>query len=278
MQLFLLTVLTMTAFAANSILNRAGLAGEHIGPAGFALIRVIAGAIMLWGLLWAKGRKAPPLPAPDWAAVVALVTYLVGFSFAYVAMDAGLGALVLFAGVQITMFVGAIFGSDRFPARRWGGMVVSLGGLTYLVWPGQVQLFDPLALGLMAVAAVGWGIYSLIGRRAVAPLASTAWNFIYATPFVALATVLFVTDEVFTTTGVSLAIASGAVTSGLGYALWYRVLPSLGASTGALAQLSVPVIAMLAGVVLLGEVLTLRAVVASVLVLGGIAVGLLPRR
>ncbi|WP_275393935.1 DMT family transporter [Aliiroseovarius sp. Z3] len=278
MRLIALTTLTMIAFAANSLLNRAGLAGEYIGPAGFALIRVVAGAVMLWGLLWAKARQAPPRPSPDWAAVAGLVAYLVGFSFAYVALDAGLGALVLFAGVQITMFVGAILGGDRFPARRWGGMAISLGGLAYLVWPGQAQSFDPWALGLMALAALGWGVYSLIGRRASAPLAATAWNFVYAVPLVALASFPFVMGEGMTASGVLLAITSGAVTSGLGYALWYRVLPALGASTGALAQLSVPVIAMLAGVILLGEGLTLRAVLASALVLGGIAFGLLPRR
>ncbi|WP_371171216.1 DMT family transporter [Aliiroseovarius sp. 2305UL8-7] len=278
MRLFLLTLLTMTAFAANSLLNRAGLAGEHIGPAGFAFVRVVAGAVMLWGLMWVGQRRIPVRTPPDWIAVAALVIYLAGFSFAYVALDAGIGALILFAVVQVTMFAGAVRAGDQIPLLRWGGMLVSLAGLTYLVWPNGDVRFDSTALFLMTLAAVGWGIYSLMGRRATEPLVATGWNFIYAVPLVALISLPFALNEVFSQVGILLAITSGALTSGLGYALWYRVLPRLGASTGALVQLSVPVIAMIAGVAFLGEVLGLRAIVASVLVLGGIAIGLLARK
>ncbi|WP_432449579.1 DMT family transporter [Aliiroseovarius marinus] len=278
MRLIALTTLTMIAFAANSLLNRAGLAGDHIGPAGFALIRVVAGAVTLWGLVALGSRGLPQRPRPDWVAVLALVAYLLGFSFAYLALDAGLGALILFAVVQVTMFAGAVIGGDMPPGRRWVGMAVSLCGLAYLVWPGADARMDPLAIALMIVAAIGWGVYSLVGRRAEAPLEATTWNFIYAAPLVLVAVLPFLRDERMGVVGVGLAIMSGALTSGLGYALWYRVLPQLAASTGALVQLSVPVIAIFAGVIFLGEDLSLRLVLASALVLGGIAVGLLPRR
>ncbi len=275
MRLILLTLLTMTAFAANSLLNRAGLADGAIGPSGFAAIRVISGAVMLW-VLMVLGRKiASKRPAPDWISAGALATYLLGFSFAYVALDAGLGALVLFAIVQVTMFAGAVRAGDRIPALRWGGMAVSMLGLAYLVWPSETVQLPALPLILMTAAAIGWGVYSLIGRRAVEPLQATGWNFIYATPIVLIVTLPFILDEALSTPGILLAVTSGAITSGLGYALWYRVLPQLGASTGALVQLSVPVIAMGAGVILLGETVGVREVTASVLVLGGIAVGLM---
>ena len=278
MRLILLTFITMTAFAANSLLNRAGLAGEHIGPASFALVRVIAGALVLWVLIAVNAKGLPQRRKVDWTAVLSLVLYLVGFSFAYLALDAGLGALILFAVVQVTMFAGAVLAQEVLPTRRWTGMAVSLVGLTILVWPSGGTRMDPTAIVLMVLAAVGWGVYSLVGRRAAAPLTATAWNFVYAAPFVLVASLPFVAVENASAIGVVLAVTSGALTSGLGYALWYRVLPQLGASTGALVQLSVPVIAMLAGVLLLGEVLSLRALLASALVLGGIAIGLLPRR
>lgn len=278
MRLFFLTLLTMTAFAANSLLNRAGLAGGFIGPAGFAVLRVVAGAVVLWGLLWADGRAVPRRPAPDFIAVLGLVAYLVGFSFAYIELDAGLGALVLFAIVQVTMFAGGVIGGDRYPATRWGGMVVSLVGLAYLVWPTEQVDFTLRSLGLMAVAAMGWGVYSLAGRRADRALDATAWNFIYATPIVLLIGLPFIFSESASPNGIFLAVISGAITSGLGYALWYRVLPQLGASKGALVQLSVPVIAMIAGVLMLAESIDARAITASALVLGGIAIGLIARR
>lgn len=278
MRLFLLTLLTMTAFAANSLLNRTGLAEGAIGPAGFAAIRVISGAVMLWLLMVLGQNAAPRRTSPDWISAGALATYLLGFSFAYVALDAGLGALVLFAIVQVTMFAGAVRAGDEIPVLRWGGMAVSMLGLAYLVWPSETVQLPALPLFLMAAAAIGWGIYSLIGRRAMEPLQATAWNFTYATPIVVILAIPFVWDEALSTPGVIMAITSGAVTSGLGYALWYRVLPQLGASTGALVQLSVPVIAMGAGVILLGETVGLREITASVLVLGGIAVGLIARK
>ncbi|WP_417259826.1 DMT family transporter [Celeribacter sp.] len=275
MPLFLLTLLTMVAFAANSILNRVGLSGGDIGPAGFALIRLASGALVLLALLWREGDRARHRPKPDVIAVVALTAYIVGFSFAYVSLDAGVGALLLFGGVQITMFFGAFLAGQRIAARRWVGMVISLGGLCVLVWPtGAIHM--PLgAVGLMLAAALGWGIYSLVGTRQSDPLRATAWNFAYALPLAAILCLAFVGGESFGARGVIIAIVSGGLTSGLGYALWYRLLPHLGATTAALAQLSVPIIALGAGIVLLDEPLTARAVLACALVCGGIAFALI---
>lgn len=275
MRLLALTTLTMIAFAANSLLNRAALVGGHIGPGEFAALRVASGAFMLWAVVALRSGAGAVLRRPDWAGIGGLVAYLVAFSFAYVQLDAGLGALVLFAGVQLTMFAGALAEGERPPPSRWLGMMVSLGGLTYLAWPGGGANLPPLSLALMAFAAVGWGIYSLVGRRVANPLVATASNFLYASPIVMFAVVLAGAGASVSGYGATLAIASGALSSGLGYALWYRVVPALGATKGALAQLSVPVIALLGGLLLLAEPVTLRAAIASGLILGGIALGVL---
>ncbi|WP_069300910.1 DMT family transporter [Neptunicoccus sediminis] len=271
MQLIVLTILTMIAFAANSVLNRMGLAGGLIDPAGFALVRVASGAAMLvvlvamrQGLL--EGFLAP---ARGWA-VVGLAAYMLGFSFAYVALDAGTGALILFGGVQITMFAGAVL-SGRTPVPlQWFGAAIAFGGLIYLLAP-SASAPDPVSALLMGIAAIGWGIYSLIGQKTADPLGATAAHFLLALPFVALG--LFLTFSLHVTPwGLMLAVLSGAVTSGLGYALWYRVLPQLATASAAVAQLSVPVITALGGAVFLAEPLSLEFAIASALVLGGIGV------
>lgn len=278
MRLFWLSALTMTAFAANSILNRLALAEGAIGAAEFAVIRIAAGALTLSALVaWRAGALHPP--RPDGAAVAGLALYMICFSFAYVAMDAGLGALILFAGVQVTMFTGALIEGERPPLLRWLGMGLALTGLAALTLPGAETRTPALSVALMSAAALGWGIYSLQGRRATDPLASTGWNFVYALPVVAMVLVVPVGDDVpVSATGVLLAIASGAVTSALGYSLWYALLPRLGASVGALAQLSVPVIAVALGALLLEETVTPLMLAAMALILGGIALGLLPAR
>ncbi|MDA5095640.1 DMT family transporter [Aliiroseovarius sp. KMU-50] len=272
MRLFALTSLTMIAFAANSLLNRAALAGDASDPLSFALIRVASGAVMLVGLV--SMHQGFSIRRPDLWGVIALTVYLLGFSYAYLEMDAGLGALILFGGVQVTMFAGAVYGGETLPAMRWIGAVLALSGLALLLWPSEGISLSLVSFFLMSVAAVGWGVYSLIGRGATDPLGATAWNFIYSLPLVAMVWVSSSSEVVLSLEGVALAIFSGAITSGLGYALWYSILPRLGATIGALAQLSVPVIAIAMGVVLLGETLTMHMVVSALLVLGGIAVGM----
>lgn len=274
MRLMLLTALTMVAFAANSVLNRLALEGGAAGPATFALIRLAAGAAMLAALAaWRSGGLRRPR-GPGGPAALAL--YVLGFSFAYVTLQTGVGALILFGGVQVTMFAGAVLGREAVPLRRWTGAGLSFAGLVYLMWPAGGVAPDPVGAVLMAAAALGWGIYSLIGRGARDPLATTAVNFLWAVP--AAVVVWLAVRDGATPPGVALAVLSGAVTSGLGYALWYSVLPVLGATRAAVAQLTVPVIAIAGGIVFAGEALSLRVVLASALVLGGVAWSMMPAR
>ncbi len=274
MRLACLIALTMVAFAANSILNRLAISGGDATPAAFAAIRVLSGAVILctlagrdvWSGLFQRARLAPAL---------SLTLYLLGFSFAYLSLDAGVGALILFAGVQITMFAGALLAGDRPVALRWIGMGIGIVGLVWLLLPGETVQIPMLGTLLMAAAAIGWGIYSLIGRGSKAPLADTAAAFVLSVPIVVLAWLVSGEGAALTPAGIGLAVLSGAVTSGLGYALWYSVLPQVDATVAALSQLTVPVIALAAGVVLLGEIVDLRAALAAALVLGGVAIGLL---
>ncbi len=275
MRLFLLAALTMVAFAANSVLNRWAVGPGHIGAVEFACIRLVAGALALVGLLTLqRGALTWPGIQGRVAGVLGLSAYLLGFSLAYRGLDAGTGALVLFGTVQVTMFAGALIQREPVPGRRWAGAGLALIGLTLIAAPHGGSL---LPLGLMTLAGIGWGVYSLAGRGAKDPIAATAWNFLLSLPLVlpiGFAGGLARPDAV----GVGLAVLSGAVTSGLGYALWYRLLPRLGSARAAVAQLTVPVIAALGGSLLLAEVPGLWFWFASALVLGGVAVASLPYR
>ena len=275
MRLFLLTALTMAAFAANSVLNRAALAGGHLGAMDFGTIRLVAGAVALAALVVALRRGFVLRGPRRLAGVAGLVLYIYGFSFAYLGLDAGLGALILFGTVQVTMFGGSLLDGERPPLLRWIGAALAFAGLAWLLWPGAGTAI-PLAHGAAMVAAgIGWGVYSLAGRGEQDPLMATAANFVLAVPVgVLLAPLLpaVATPVPWTGWGLTLALVSGAVTSGLGYALWYAVLPRLEASQAAVAQLTVPVLAMAGGMMFLGEALTLRFAIASVIVLGGVAV------
>lgn len=282
MRLALLTALTMLAFAANSILNRMALAGGDIDALGFAIIRVLSGAGMLVALVVIQRRGLPMFQPGRLVGALSLCLYLLGFSIAYLRLDAGLGALILFGCVQITMFAGAILGGESVPPARWLGAGLAMAGLGWLVWPAGEVTVPLMGTVFMALAGVGWGIYSLAGRKAGDPLAATAANFLWAVP-VCLIIPIFLPVQMepvdVTTKGILLACLSGAVTSGLGYALWYSLLPQLKATVAGLVQLSAPVIAILGGVLLLGEGLSLRLVLAAAIVLGGIAFGLLaPQR
>lgn len=268
-----LIALTMCAFAANSVLNRLGVARFGTDPMTFAAIRVTAGAATLVALVWLRGHTLPPLWI--WAragGAISLAIYLIGFSLAYATLDTGLGALILFGGVQLTMFAWSLASGTVIPARRSIGAGVALTGLAVLVWPTGAVRADLTGATLMAAAAFGWGCYSMLGARVSDPLGATAANFLLALPLLALAALWHFTLP--SVTGVALAIVSGAVTSGLGYALWYRVLASIDTSIAAVAQLSVPIIAALGGVVVLGEDFTWRFAIATALVLGGILISL----
>ena len=281
MRLFLLTVLTMLSFASNSVLNRAAVGDGAISAEAFGTIRLWSGAVVLMALALFLG-KGQRLRAPGRIpGVFGLLLYIYGFSAAYVALDSGLGALILFGCVQITMFVGSLLAGERPPVQRWVGAALAFGGLIWLLWPGDGPSASLWHGVVMALAGFGWGIYSLAGRRGGHPLASTAANFVIAAPIGMLlgAVVLPGIDHAtLTVSGVVLAVVSGAVTSGLGYALWYSVLPRLAVSVAAVAQLTVPIIAMLGGMLFLGEALTPRFVIAATVVLGGVALSLVPLR
>lgn len=276
MRLFLLTALAMTAFAANSVLNRMAVGAHLMDPVGFAIIRLVSGAGMLGVLLALRSFRGGAL-WPGWkgrgAGVAGLLVYLFGFSLAYLSLGAGVGALILFGAVQVTMFAGAVLAREAVPGRHWLGAGLAFAGLLVLMAPGAGAVPSVQAGAVMALAGVGWGIYSLAGRGATDALGATAWNFVLAVP-VALAGMLVLPAafDVLAPLGIALAVLSGAVTSGLGYALWYALVPGLGASRAGVAQLTVPLIAAGGGAVLIGEGVGWRFALAAALVLGGVAI------
>lgn len=277
----LLTALAMLAFAANSLLCRMALQQARIDPASFGAIRLAAGAATLLLVMRLQARAAGQKKmAGDWPAAVMLFLYVACFSFAYLRLAAGSGALILFGAVQLTMFAAGLRAGERFTAAGWLGLALAASGLVALLLPG-VAAPAPGAAALMAVAGVAWGFYSLRGRGIPDPLAATGGNFVRATP---LAVVLWLgwaarahAHARADMHGVALALLSGAVTSGLGYVVWYAALPRLAALQAASVQLSVPLIAALGGVLLLGEAFTARLALASVAILGGIALVLKTR-
>lgn len=273
MRLLLLTTLTMVAFAANSVLNRLAVNHYDMDPAAFAVIRVASGCVVLWVLIRVRGLGWPVgSPLRRVGAAAALALYMIGFSLAYLSLDTGVGALTLFGGVQITMFVGAALSGERGGLAQGFGVLTALVGLAVLVWPTAEVSLPIEGIVLMAMAAVGWGIYSLMGRSEAVPLAATGANFALCLPMVA--PLVWLGSGEMALAGVALAIFAGGFTSGLGYALWYAIVPGLGALRAGVAQLSVPLIAALAGVFFLDEALGWRFGVAGVLILGGIGLSL----
>lgn len=262
------TALAMAAFAGNSLLCRFALRQGHVDPATFTLVRLASGAAVL-GLL-ARARRGRGAGGGTWPSALALAVYAAAFSFAYLGLIAGTGALLLFGAVQATMIGHGLRLGERLGRRQLLGLAVACAGLVGLVLPGLSA--PPLASALlMAAAGVAWGVYSLRGRGAGDPLAVTAGNFMRAVPL-GLALLLGSHDRLaWDGPGIAYAVASGAVASGLGYALWYQVLPSLKATQAATVQLSVPVLAAIGGVLLLGEPLSFRLALASAAILGGIA-------
>ena len=280
MRLFALTALTMVAFAANSILNRWALVDGGIDAGTFAIVRLTSGAVMLAVLAFAtRGRLALGGGRGRIAGVASLILYIYGFSIAYVSLDAGVGAPILFGTVQVTMFAGALRGGARLPPRRVIGAALAFAGLVWLLWPGTGPQISVFHGAMMAAAGLGWGIYSLAGRGEADPLMATAANFMLAVPVgLVLSLASLGTQIQAAPLGLVLAVLSGAVTSGLGYALWYTVLPRLEVSVAAVAQLTVPVIAMAGGLLVLAEVPSLGVVLAAAVVLGGVAFSILPQR
>jgi len=278
MRLFGLVALTMCAFAANSVLNRIGVALQGMTPMDFATVRTGSGAAMLWGLvLLRQGAQPAVLTRKRFWGALALAAYMVGFSLAYISLDAGLGALILFGVLQIVVFGWAVIEGGDIPTLRWIGAAIALTGLCVLLWPSGAATVPFGGALAMTVAGVAWAAYTLLGRAEADPLGATASNFLLCLPLVAVAMVLAGIGPM-PLPGVITAVIAGAITSGLGYAMWYRALPALPTTVAGIAQLSVPVIAVAAGVLFLQEALTLRLIIAGALVLGGIAVSLATRR
>lgn len=270
------TALAMTAFAANSILCRLALGPPDIDAAGFTAIRLVSGAAMLLALARLTGRRRSKRSGGDWLSGAALFVYAAMFSFAYLRLDVGTGALVLFALVQGTMIAWGLARGERPRPLQWLGLAAALGGLAYLVSPG---LSAPSTAGslMMGIAGIAWGVYSLRGRGAADPMAATTDNFLRSVPFVIILAVIFRGTIDLTARGVLLAVASGALASGVGYVLWYSALRGLSATRAATVQLTVPAIAALGGLIFLGEDLSMRLVLSAAFILGGVALTLAPR-
>lgn len=266
--LITLTLLAMLAFAGNSILCRLALLNSHIDPASFTLIRLLSGAVTLWLVVRVRRGTAPG--GGNWWSALALFAYAAGFTFAYVSLPAATGALLLFGAVQATMISYGIWAGERFLKWQVFGLLLAFAGIVGLLLPGlsAPPLFASL---LMLVAGVAWGIYSLRGKTAGDATQVTAGNFLRAVPFAVLLSVIMLPGSTVDSAGLAYALASGALTSGLGYAIWYAVLPKLKATNAATVQLSVPVIAAFGGIVFLSEPITLRLALASIAILGGIA-------
>lgn len=258
----------MIAFAANSLFCRVALRQTTIDPASFTFIRIFSGAVALWLIM--KSRKAEWADGGNWLSALSLFAYAAAFSFAYVSLSAGTGALLLFGAVQVTMIVWGLLHRERLRLRQLLGLGLALSGFVALLWPG---LSAPPFGGsvLMLGAGLAWGIYSLRGKTAIHPANETAGNFIRAAPFAAVLSMALFPWARFDQAGIGYAILSGAVTSGLGYVIWYAALPGLKTASAATVQLAVPVLAAVGGILLLGEPLTLRLLFASIVVLGGIA-------
>lgn len=270
----LLTALALVAFAANSVLCRLALGGESIDAASFSLLRLASGALTL--ALIHGARRGPRAEHRGWVPPLMLFAYVAAFSFAYTLVSAGTGALLLFGAVQATMILVALRSGERPTLAEGAGLALALGGLTYLVLPG-LSAPSPAGSALMLAAGVAWGVYSLRGRSSRDPLADTARNFAVATAPALVVSIARLGHAHADARGALLAVCSGALTSGIGYVIWFAALRGLTAISAATAQLAVPVLAAAGGVVFLSEELTLRFAVAAAVILGGVGVAIAGR-
>ena len=273
LRLFLITALAMIAFAANSVIGRLGLVETEIGAGSFALVRLLSGAAMLAGICALTSKRI----SGSLSGGVSLLIYAVFFSYAYIALPAGMGAIILFAMVQITMLGWGLSRGERLSVPQWAGAVIAIAALLWLVSP-SLEAPPIWAAMAMAIAGAGWGAYSLLGRGADDPTSATTGNFIWASilaiPLIGFV-VLLRPEPIPPMDGVVWAVISGAITSGLGYVVWYQALKNLTATRAGIAQLSVPAIAALGGVILLAEPITLRFTLSTLAILGGVALAVL---
>jgi drug/metabolite transporter (DMT)-like permease len=269
-----LTALAMIAFAGNSLLCRLALKDTGIDAASFTSIRIVSGALVLW--LIVRLRSGEHRATGSWWSALALFAYAAGFSFAYISLTAATGALLLFGAVQTTMIGYGLWRGERLRKPQTLGLAFALGGLAGLLLPGLSA--PPLAGSVLMIGAgVAWGIYSLRGKGAGDPICATAGNFMRAVPFSAGLSIAMLSSAVVDQAGFWYAVSSGALTSGIGYAIWYTTLRGLTATSAATVQLSVPVIAAIGGILFLGETVTLRLLITSIAILGGVALVILDK-
>jgi len=269
----LLTGFAMIAFASNSLLNKLALGQDTIDPTSYTTVRLVSGAVMLSMIAGLQRKKGATVLRGSWISAAFLLLYAVAFSFAYLSLSTGTGALILFGSVQVTMIVVALQSGERPHTMEWVGLALALGGLVYLMFPG---LTAPSSIGsaLMAVAGISWGFYTIRGRGSQNPLGDTAGNFVYAVPMVLVVLLFALKGVSISSHGILYAALSGMLASGVGYVLWYAALRGLSTTRAATVQLSVPVIAAWGGVIFLSEIVSVRLFVAGMLILGGIALAL----
>ena len=270
MRTILLTTLAMIAFASNSLLNRFALGQDAIDPVSYTTIRLTSGAVMLFLIASLQRKKDRATLRGSWISAAFLFLYAITFSFAYLSLTTGTGALILFGSVQVTMIIVALRNGERPHMLEWIGLFLALGGLSYLVFPGLTAP-SPIGSVLMAVAGISWGLYTIRGRGSQNPLVITAGNFVHAVPMILVVLLISFKNVSISSSGVMYAVLSGALASGVGYVIWYAALRGLTTTRAATVQLSVPVIAAWSGVVVLAESVSARLVIAGILILGGIA-------
>lgn len=276
MRTLICTTLALVAFALNSILCRLALGSAAIDAATFSTIRLGSGAAMLFLIILTSETKSSPQARGNWASAVLLFLYAVAFAFAYLSLSAGTGALILFGSVQATMIIVALKSGERPALLEWVGLSLALFGLGYLVFPGLAAP-SLTSSTLMIVAGISWGFYSILGRGSLSPLVDTANNFVRALPLAIVVSLVTASSFHFSREGFLLAVLSGALTSGIGYVIWYMALRGLTATRAATVQLAVPALAAVGGVVLLSEQISIRLLVAGIMILGGIGLTLVGR-
>ncbi|MDX2447686.1 MAG: DMT family transporter [Desulfobacterales bacterium] len=270
------TTLALIAFAANSVLCRLALGERAIDAVGFTSVRLLSGALVLLCILIFSDKKNGSSTKGSWSAACMLFTYAVTFSFAYLTLNTGTGALILFGSVQITMIIWSLFSGNRLLPIEWMGVIVAFSGIVYLVLPG-VTAPSFIGFSLMTAAGIAWGLYTLKGRGSTNPLSDTSYNFLRSVPFVIVLGLPFFGNVHISREGIILAAISGGITSGIGYTLWYMALRGLSSTQAAVVQLSVPVIAGFGGVVFISEQISLRLTLSALLTLGGILMVILGR-
>lgn len=266
----------MIAFAANSVLCRLALGNNTIDASSFTILRLLSGTLVLMTIIGLKYNKKRTTSKGSWVASSMLFLYAITFSFAYITLDTGTGALIMFGSVQITILLLSFITGTRLHLSEWTGVAIAFTGFVYLVLPGVTS---PSLAGfiLMTIAGFAWGIYTLKGQGSDAPLMDTSYNFLRTMPFVIILTIIALQNVSFTTEGIILAVLSGGIASGIGYMIWYVALGGLSSTQAAVVQLSVPVLAAMGGVIFMSEAVTLRLTISSLLILGGILLVVLGR-